>query len=183
MTQLASGQRVAKSSCQLEELGALDELNGGLGWLISLIEEDKTPPNLSTDADLLRRAQQNCFYFGSVLAAAPPAVADQLAAGFSVADVTVLEKRIDILTAKLPPLTNFILPGGCPPAAAAHSARALCRRAERIFFGTKAAVAEPVIAAYLNRLSDYLFTLARWLNCRAGHPEVIWSKDSYVSSI
>lgn len=175
-TGLANGQRVSKSSCQIKELGVLDELNAALGLLVVYLRETK-------DITILSRAQHNCFYFGAVVAQAQKVVLAKMSGNFSEDDVTLLEKRIDELDRELPELTNFILPGGCKSAAYAHLARANCRKAERQLVASDIGVYDLNILKYLNRLSDYLFTLARYCNKLEGQNDVIWNREQYVTSI
>ena len=115
-------------------------------------------------ADQLALVQQDLFVAGSILAGQNYAM--------PAGGVARLERAIDAMTAELPALTKFILPGGSSAAAALHLARAVCRRAERAVVG----LAQPpaAVVVYLNRLSDHLFTAARWANMRAGGAETPW---------
>jgi len=171
-TSLASGQKVKKDNCLVEDIGSLDEFNSSLGFLLA-------EKNISSaDRQLLERAQNNCFFFGAVVAQANPKILQSMREGFTEKDTVNLEKRIDLLTAKLPPLKDFILPGGCELAARAHLARADCRKAERRLVGLNSEITDLAheIRRYLNRLSDYLFTLARYSNSQAKLTDVIWRK-------
>lgn len=174
-TSLFSGERVAKDHRRVEAGGDVDELNSMLGLLAARLTE--------AEADLkveLERAQARLFDVGAFISTDPRA--PQLAAlsGLGEAEVRGLEANIDRLEAELPPLTGFILPGGDPEAALAHLARTVCRRAERRVVGLVAGLDDkegrylegPV--AYLNRLSDYLFVLARYLNLVRGRADVAW---------
>lgn len=145
--------RRRKSDDIFEVVGALDELNSFLGWAASLSSED-----------LLRPIQNDLFEIGFAVMSAEP---------FDVqgARVAWLEAQIDRIDAENRPLTRFILPGGSPPAAVVHCARAVCRRAERVLVGFEAAAS---IIRYLNRLSDFLFVLGRRLNNGA---EVYWERS------
>jgi cob(I)alamin adenosyltransferase len=170
-TQLLGPGRVPKDDARVAAYGAVDELNAALGVAL-------THP---LDADLraeLAAIQGDLFTVGAELATPPgresaalPRVPDDWAGR--------LEGWIDRREAELPPLRTFILPGGTPAAAALHLARAICRRAEREV--VRLDRAEPVGGAllrYLNRLSDYLFVLARVVNARAGVADSPWRPDA-----
>lgn len=169
-TGLADGSRIAKHALRVEAMGSLDELNCHVGLLIELLNADDCliAP--------LRRIQHHLFDSGGELAIPGSKI-------IQARQVTWLETQLDELNADLPPLKNFILPGGSLPAAQAHMARAVCRRAERIFValghgeGHKAGH-EDVINIhsrhYLNRLSDLLFVIARVLARRKHAQEVLW---------
>ena len=124
--------------------------------------------------DWLRQVQGQLFQLGADLATPLDAKADWLSR-VDAGHVSWLEATIDQMTAELEPLKHFILPGGAPAAAQLHVARTVCRRAERLIVALAAAhdIGEPVIA-YVNRLSDWLFTLSRWENAKAGVSEEKW---------
>ena len=162
-TALAGGLRVSKSSARVQAYGEVDELNSCLGLAVSLDPD----PRL---ARVLELVQHRLFSVGADLATPPdtrgPRVEDHL--------VGELEGLMEPLMDELPPLEEFVLPGGSPAGAALHLARTVCRRAER----TCAALAEqeavtPQVLVYLNRLSDLLFVMARVANRRSGHPETL----------
>ncbi|MFQ3567945.1 MAG: cob(I)yrinic acid a,c-diamide adenosyltransferase [Aggregatilineales bacterium] len=167
-TSLFSGGRVPKHHYRVESYGTLDELNSMLGAARA------NQPSTETDA-YLAQIQEQLFHLGADLATpldAPSSYVVRMTEG----PVAWLEESIDQLTADLPPLKTFILPGGSPAAAQIHLARTICRRAERVVVAL--AEVEPIgdyVLPYLNRLSDFLFTLARWENQRAGVPEEKWS--------
>ncbi|MBL8165219.1 MAG: cob(I)yrinic acid a,c-diamide adenosyltransferase, partial [Anaerolineae bacterium] len=167
-TSLFSGGRVSKAHLRVEAYGTVDELNSHLG----VARAHK--PHPQTDA-WLARVQRQLFTLGADLATPLDAQADWLTRVDS-ATIDWLEAGIDRMTADLPPLTNFILPGGTLAAAQLHVARTVCRRAERIVAELQEheALGEHALT-YLNRLSDYLFTLARWENQQAGINEDKWS--------
>lgn len=162
-TGLVDGSRRAKYDPRLQAIGEVDELNSAIGWAIMAVAA-------STAADL-RRIQNDLFDLGADLATP---LSDAEGADFAPSEMVLrivpaqadwIESRIDTLNETLPPLTSFILPGGSEGAARVHLARAIARRAERA--GAALAAYEPVNPAamiYLNRLSDYLFVLARALN-------------------
>jgi cob(I)alamin adenosyltransferase len=168
-TGLFGGQRVSKAALRVHAYGTVDELNSVLGLAAA------TSPDPALGA-ILADLQAELFVLGSDLATPLtdqpdkpyvmrlPAAADQR-----------LEGLIDACDQRLPPLKNFILPGGHPCAAYLHLARTVCRRAERL--AVELAEVEPLsegVITYLNRLSDLLFTLARWTNALAGLPDVEW---------
>ncbi len=167
-TSLFSGGRVPKHHLRVESYGTVDELNSALGLARAL------QPLPGTD-DRLHAVQRGLFHLGADLATPLDAQASFVVRVRSE-DVAWLEGQIDALTADLPPLKAFILPGGVPVAAQIHIARTVCRRAERL----TAALADqeplnPQAVPYLNRLSDFLFTLARWENHQSGAPEEKWT--------
>ena len=167
-TSLFSGGRVPKHHLRVESYGTVDELNSALGLARAL------PPLPGTD-DRLHAVQRGLFHLGADLATPLDAQAS-FVVRVRPEDVAWLEGQIDALTADLPPLKAFILPGGVPVAARIHIARTVCRRAERL----TAALADqeplnPQAVPYLNRLSDFLFTLARWENHQSGAPEEKWT--------
>jgi cob(I)alamin adenosyltransferase len=175
-TGLFGGARVAKDDLRVEAYGAVDELNAALGTAAAEAEEDDL-------LDLLHSLQEDLFHIGADLAT--PSESAESRGRVTITRVGPeraiwLERRIDNLETELPPLTRFILPGGTLFAAALHTARAVCRRAERRCV-TLAAVAleggavNPEIVRYLNRLSDLLFVLARVANHRRGRPEFHWN--------
>jgi cob(I)alamin adenosyltransferase len=162
-TGLVDGSRRAKHDLRLEAIGEVDELNSAVGFAALALEADR--------GAALHRIQNDLFDLGADLATP---LGDIGGADFTPSEMVLrivaaqpdrLEAEIDALNATLPPLTSFILPGGSEGAARVHLARAIARRAERA--ATALAAAEPVnpsALAYLNRLSDYLFVLARAIN-------------------
>jgi cob(I)alamin adenosyltransferase len=163
-TGLGDGSRVAKDSARIDAIGAVDELNSVLGVLLA----EALPASVAV---CLVEVQHDLFDLGGELSIpGSSAVSD--------AQVTRLERAIAGFNADLPPLKEFILPGGTRGASQAHVARTVCRRAERslVHLGTTAAVADPV-RKYVNRLSDLLFVLARVINRHAGCADVQWQKD------
>lgn len=162
-TGLGDGSRVRKDSLRIEAIGAVDELNSALGVLAAEpLDEDI--------AALLTRIQHTLFDLGGELSVP----------GFTLVtagQVTALEQSLDGFNEHLPPLKDFILPGGARAASLCHVARAVSRRAERavVSLAQEESVADPV-RHYLNRLSDLLFVLCRELNRRAGRGDVLWQK-------
>ncbi len=160
-TGLADGSRVAKSAPRIQALGEVDELNSQLGLLLC----EPVPDDAHA---LLLHIQNDLFDLGGELAwpGHPLLTEDQ---------ITALEAAVERYNARLPPLREFVLPGGARVAAGAHVCRALCRRAERALcaLGEQEPITD-VSRRYLNRLSDLLFVLARWFNHSAGVAEPTW---------
>jgi cob(I)alamin adenosyltransferase len=166
-TSLFSGGRVPKNHLRVEAYGTVDELNSVLGLARSF------NPSAKTD-EFLARIQHQLFNLGADLAT-PLDAPTSYVVRMAEEHVTWLEESIDALTAELPPLTYFILPGGSPSAAHIQVARTVCRRAERLV--TQLSGHDPVgdhVLSYLNRLSDFLFTLGRWENLQAGISDERW---------
>lgn len=161
-TGLGDGARVPKHSVRIAALGAIDELNSQLGLLLT---EDGLP---STTRAMLTRIQHELFELGGELSIPNYT-------RITPAMVTLLEQELDALNDALPPLKEFILPGGSRAAALCHVARAVCRRAERDLAAlAQQEVVSPSALMYLNRLSDLLFVLCRALNQSMGVPDVLW---------
>jgi cob(I)alamin adenosyltransferase len=174
-TGLIGGQRVRKSDVRIDCVGAVDEVNASLGWCAAATGAD--PAAVSAVSSQLRQIQNDLFVIGSHLALADGATAGASLPPLDESIVARLETEIDGAERDLPPLRNFILPGGTEPAARLHLARTVCRRAERrvVSFALDRPVAA-VIVTYLNRLSDWLFVQARLANHRAGVADVPWVK-------
>lgn len=156
MTSLGDGSRVGKDSLRIEAIGAVDETNAAIGMVRAALGAGGTAADPGLD-----RVQNDLFDLGADLA-----VPGEAGARLRVTDAAVLrlEGEITVMNAALPPLSSFIMPGGSPAAAAAHLARTVARRAERDVIRLAAAEAvTPAARRYLNRLSDYLFVLARML--------------------
>ena len=173
MTSLAGGKKVAKTDLRLEAYGTVDELNSHIGLLIAMIP-DEEEGNIKK---FLIDVQHNLFKLGTRLAT-PRDYWPKLAARYALSQKTItdLEQAIDSMEEKLPPQRTFILPGGALPAAQAQVCRTVCRRAERRIQTLNSEDSlEPEISAYINRLSDYLFVLARNLNSLTQTEEIFWS--------
>ena len=162
-TGLADRSRVSKDAPRIEAIGAVDELNSVIGLLIA----EELP---DTERACLAGVQHDLFDIGGELSVPGHAIVAK-------AHVERLERELDRCNAGLPPLKDFILPGGSRPAALAHVARTVCRRAERrlVTLSRKNKIS-PHMRAYLNRLSDLLFVIARTLNRRAGREDVLWQQ-------
>lgn len=174
-TALFGGDRVAKSHPRIAAYGTVDEANSCLGLARSYLESGVGPRGnrWPTAVALLSRLQNELFVLGGDLAS--PHETKYPVPRIEARHVEALETDIDRLTQDLAPLKHFILPGGTPTAAVLHQARTIARRAERLTVET--AVLEGIsehVLHYLNRLSDFLFTLARWVNQDAGVEDVSW---------
>ena len=145
-TGLGDGSRVSKSDQRVDAYGEVDEANSAIGLALALGAEPR---------ESLKRIQENLFSLGADLST--PGGAGRV----SEEMVDALERDLSEADRGLPPLKNFVLPGGPPPAAALHLARAVVRRAERAFWAMPAEESDALAGKYLNRLSDLLFTLAR----------------------
>jgi cob(I)alamin adenosyltransferase len=157
-TSLGGGGRVPKTDARIEAVGEVDELNSLIGWSRAI---DGAPL-------VLARIQNELFDLGADLATPPSAAGERLRVPQELVDR--LEAECDAANAELEPLKSFVLPGGTELAARLFVARAVCRRAERAVL--RVDEASPLVAVYLNRLSDLLFILARAANAPAG--EILW---------
>ncbi len=172
-TGLWGGARVPKSHPRVAAYGDVDELNCELGAVLASLPSDE---GFSPLRRTLARIQAELFSVGAVLAT-PQDKASKAAVGQDA--VAALEREIDAWTAELPALEHFILPGGAAAGAALHVARAVCRRAERSVVALAGGEKVPSeIVVYLNRLSDHLFTAARWVNAKQGRAETPWQGPS-----
>lgn len=167
-TSLVGGERIAKNSLRVSAYGEVDELNAFIG-VVRAHTELLALPEVN---GLLARVQSVMFDLGAYLAT--PAGKGVLTV--TAADVAELERAIDVLDASVPPQRTFILPGGSVASAHAHVARAVCRRAERavLTLADSGEEVDPRVMEYVNRLSDYLFILARYLNHTASIPDIPW---------
>lgn len=193
-TALLGGTRVPKNHLKIEAYGTIDELNSWLGKVRSELQHFVAGSTASSDTmasasgsshsaswqasvlQNLKRIQAELFLLGSHIAC----VSDEHRKKFQLADfstdlITALEQDIDLMDQTLPTLKNFILPGGHVAAASTHVARTVCRRAERLIFGLEEH--DPVWLAYINRLSDYCFVLARYINFQSQMTETLWGAD------
>lgn len=167
-TGLLGQGRVDKDSPRIEAYGTVDELNAALGVART------SKPDTEADA-ALAWIQGDLFAVGSALA--DPNPDGPFHHAVHAEHIAWLERGIDAMEAELPPLTRFILPGGTPAAAQLHLARTICRRAERRVIQLRHQPGESVseaLVVYLNRLSDFLFVLARMVNHRAGVEDTPW---------
>lgn len=167
-TSLIGGRRVLKSDIRIEAYGTVDELNSFVGWLRDRINNDD-------DRETLIRIQNSLFLIESYLAWEPGTKADHIPA-FDELEIQHLERRIDEMEMNLPPLTNFIIPGGHPENSLCHVCRTVSRRAERIIIALdQDQKVQDFILQYINRLSDYFFVLARKITRETNAQEIVWN--------
>ena len=166
-TSLIGGTRVPKHHIRIETYGTVDELNSVIGMIRDVIVDEN-------EKNILKEVQDRLFTIGSNLAADPVKSKMKLP-DLHDSDVELLEKEIDRMNELLPELRSFILPGGHSDASWCHIARCVCRRAERLVshLSQEDEVSEKILI-YLNRLSDYLFVLARKVLQDNGSPEIAW---------
>ena len=178
-TALFGGTRVPKHHIRIESYGTVDELNSHIG----LIRDQQIDPMYKKT---LERIQDRLFTAGAILATDPEKAI--LKNGqerlnipkISESDIQLLEDKIDAMDAALPPMTHFVLPGGHTTVSYCHIARCVCRRAERLAVHLhELEPTDPMVLAYLNRLSDYLFVLARKLSKDLKADEVKWIPEKY----
>lgn len=169
------GGRVAKDDPQVEAYGTVDEANSYLGWAVSLVPEEEE--ELKQE---LIRIQHELFDCGTDLSRRA-GEKQQFPYRVHAELISFLEQRIDVYMAETPALERFILPGGTPLAASLHMARTVVRRAERrVVALEKHREINPYVRQYLNRLSDYLFALARVVNYRAGYKDIEYVRSAKV---
>lgn len=170
-TSLVGGQRVSKCCERLESYGTIDELNSHIGVLITHCTDVK-------DQEVLTDIQGKLFVVGGYLATDTTQRDVRSGNIVTAAMVEAVEQEIDRLQELLPPLRLFILPGGCVGAAQAHVCRTVCRRAERCILRLAETGVEldEHVTAYINRLSDYFFVLARKLNVDAKTDDIVWKR-------
>lgn len=167
-TSLVGGVRIKKSDIRLEAYGTVDELSAQLGMLVAMMEEGE-------ERQFIIRVQNNLFNVCTHLATDQSQTPLYPSAHLAEGEIPQMEGHIDKLMKMLPERQGFVLPGGTPIAAQAHICRTVCRRAERRI----AALAEVAqigaeMQQYVNRLSDYLFVLAKIINFNAGVSEIVW---------
>ena len=166
-TSLSGGQRVSKAELRIDAYGTVDELNA---WIAMLRDQDVNRHR----SDLLIHIQDRLFTIGAHLATRDTHAVTSLPV-LDERDIVRLEMAIDELDVKLPPLRSFVLPGGHPSVSVGHVARTVCRRAERLAVVLdRHEKVEPVVLAYLNRLSDFLFMLCRAMSQESGAQETPW---------
>lgn len=168
MTGMLGPRRVFKDNPRIDAYGTVDELNAVIG----LIRSDMNDDNIDL---LLKEVQEDLFVLGSALADPDPK--GPFFHAITTNHVSRLERAIDSMQEELEPLKSFILPGGSKPASQTHLARTICRRAERDVVSLhhiEHEPVDPVTIVYLNRLSDFLFVMARLINLRAGIADVPW---------
>ena len=168
-TALIGGTRVPKSHLRIEAYGTVDELNSYVGLCKDLLADEY-------NRNLLQEIQDRLFTIGSALACDPVKEPKMQIPDLEEKDVLLLEKEIDTMNESLAPMKSFILPGGHSTVSHIHIARCVCRRAERccVRLEMEGNELEPVIIKYLNRLSDYLFVLARYASMLLKAEEIPW---------
>ena len=174
-TKLVDGSCVEKFNPRVEAYGSVDELNSSLGVVRSSLAAEALFSDLNSQLEVI---QNQLFSVGSLLATSDPEVFKKLPQ-ITEAHVTQLENWIDVYTEPLPPLKNFILPGGDLTASYIHVSRTACRRAERR--SSEIYLREnhyQNVLIYLNRLSDLLFVWSRWVNLQKNQTETIWKKEN-----
>ena len=170
-TSLVGGQRVDKDCCRIESYGTIDELNSHIGLLAAMLADEHP------QKQVLKFIQNKLFNVGSYLAT-DNGGCETKCFGLGPEDVAVIEKEIDAMDAAVPALHAFLLPGGHITSAQAHVCRTVCRRAERnIISLQKETFVDADLLKFINRLSDYLFILARFNNYLNKTAEIIWDKD------
>ncbi len=176
-TKLVGGKKVAKDAPRIEAYGTVDELNSVLGLARVFNDDNKERSAAGQRLDeIFRRLQNELFDLGSELAT-PPDFSYEGMHRVSKGEVEALEHLIDECQKDLAPLNSFILPGGGKVGAFLHQARTVCRRAERevLRLSREEALGEWPLK-YLNRLSDLLFVLSRWVSKQLGEPEYLWER-------
>lgn len=168
-TSLIGGTKVPKSHIRIETYGTVDELNSYIGLIGDHFNEPYT-------RSVLKEIQDRLFTIGSSLACDPEKEPLMKIPDLKETDITVLEREIDKMNEVLPPMKFFILPGGHIAVSSTHVARCVCRRAERccVNMQEQELFVDPLVIKYLNRLSDYLFVLARFMAFQLGIDEIAW---------
>lgn len=168
-TSLIGGTKVPKSHLRIETYGTIDELNAHIGLVSDLVQDTAIKA-------FLKEIQDRLFTIGSSLACDPDKEPLMKIPDLNEADITLLERAIDEMNDALPQMKFFLLPGGHLAVSATHVARCVCRRAERLCVNMQehALFIEPLVIKYMNRLSDYLFVLARFIAHQLGVQEIPW---------
>jgi cob(I)alamin adenosyltransferase len=199
-TSLIGGTKVPKSNIRIDSYGTVDELNSFIGLLSDQLNiaaptaasrvtapanssgasfaagPGHPAPSFTTETALLREIQDRLFTIGASLACDPEKEAKLKIPDLKKEDIQKLEEEIDRMNEVVPPMKSFVLPGGHPAVSTAHITRCVCRRAERICVDMleQGLFIEPIVLQYLNRLSDYLFMLARYTGHQLHAPEIPW---------
>jgi cob(I)alamin adenosyltransferase len=168
-TSLIGGTKVPKSHLRIEAYGTVDELNSYIGLCRDLLPDE-------TIRVVLQEVQDRLFTIGSSLACDPVKEPKMKIPDLKEEDIVLLEKKIDGMNETMPVMKNFILPGGHPTVSHIHIARCICRRAERccVRLEMENEETDSIILKYMNRLSDYLFVLARFTAYQLNAAEIIW---------
>jgi cob(I)alamin adenosyltransferase len=168
-TSLIGGTKVSKANIRIETYGTIDELNSYIGLVGDHCKDEHSK-------NILKEIQDRLFTIGSSLACDPDKEQKLKIPDLKEEDIILLEKEIDAMNEKLPEMKHFILPGGHIAVSTTHIARCVCRRAERwcVNMQEQNLFIDPLIIKYLNRLSDYLFVLARYVGHLLQTPEIAW---------
>lgn len=168
-TSLIGGTKVSKSNIRIETYGTIDELNSYIGLVNDNCRDDHSK-------NILKEIQDRLFTIGSSLACDPDKEQKLKIPDLKETDVELLEKEIDAMNKKLPEMKHFILPGGHVAVSTIHIARCVCRHAERwcVNMQEQKLFVDPLVIKYLNRLSDYLFVLARYTGHLLQVDEIAW---------
>lgn len=168
-TSLIGGTKVPKSHIRIETYGTVDELNSYIGLLSDHINDEHSK-------EMLKEIQDRLFTIGSSLACDPDKEPLMKIPDLKEEDITLLEREIDHMNDALPAMKFFVLPGGHVAVSTAHITRCVCRRAERLCVNMQEheIFVEPLVIKYLNRLSDYLFILARYIGHISNVEEIPW---------
>src|SRR6478752_2103556 len=168
-TSLIGGTKVLKSDLRIEAYGTVDELNSYIGLCNDLLTDERSKK-------ILKEVQDRLFTIGSSLACDPEKEPRMKIPDLLESDVTLLENEIDTMNESLPLMKFFILPGGHVSVSTIHIARCVCRRAERLCVNMQQheMFVDPLVIKYVNRLSDYLFVLARYIGQQLGVEEIAW---------
>ena len=168
-TSLIGGTKVSKAHIRIETYGTVDELNSWIGFVNDQFSHKHS-------GKILKEIQDRLFTIGSSLACDPEKETKMKIPDLHEADIELLEKEIDKMNEKMPPMKSFILPGGHVAVSSAHVARCVCRRCERlcVTLQDQNMFVDLLVIKYLNRLSDYLFVLARFIGHRLKAKEISW---------
>ncbi len=168
-TSLIGGTKVPKSHLRIESYGTVDELNSYIGFASDYIQHSKSK-------EMLKEVQDRLFTIGSSLACDPEKEPMLKIPDLKEQDVVLLESEIDQMNIELPPMKSFILPGGHQAVSSLHICRCICRRAERccVLLQQENIFVDPLVIKYLNRLSDYLFVLSRYIGLKLNVAEIAW---------
>jgi cob(I)alamin adenosyltransferase len=178
-TRLVGGREVSKGEPRIEAYGTVDELNAVIGLVRTFVQRADAKKDVTDQLEMmLEHIQNDLFNLGADLATVPSDRWEGMRL-INAGDIDRLEQWIDTLNVSLPPLKDFILPGGGPVGAFLHQARTVCRRAERtlVRLGELEPESLTTTLPYLNRLSDFLYVLGRWAAAELGEPEFLWSRE------
>lgn len=170
-TSLVGGQRVKKNHIRIDAYGTIDELSAHIGILAAYDYK-------KSQKEVIEFVQNKLFNIGAYLATEAPEGETPSAWGLGEDDIKRLEEAIDVIDNELPRLKSFVLPGGALQSSMAHVARTVCRRCERrIIDLSETTYIDPNVLKFINRLSDYLFVLSRFINVSSKIEEKYWNKD------